>query len=248
MKVFINNIKNEFIKQKRGFTWFVVFLMSLGTGGLAFIDVYLRYDYLMNRDPLLSSWEVLLLENHLSVAWFLILPIAVSIICALIYYVDYKDGGFKHILTLPIGKNRLYLSKWITAVVFATLMILFNCLVLIAIGKILSFPEPLNLTMFSKYIIYQFTAMLGVISLQLWLSSKTNNIIVPLAISFVGTTVSIFFAQSKVIANLIPYAYPLFTLPIKGESNSVAVKGGLIFGLLFLIIGLIQFRNKDILD
>lgn len=248
MKVFLSSIKNEFLKQKRGFTWSIAVLLSLGTSFLAFVDVYLRYDYLIKKQVLLNTWEILLLENHLSALWFITFPLAITTICSLLYYVDYKDGGLKYTLTLPIGKNKLYFSKWITVVIFSILMIILNILGLILAGKILNFPDSLDIYLFFKYGIYQFVALLGVISLQLWLSSRTNNIIASLAQGFVGIIVSLFLAQSQLIARFIPYAHMLYSIPLKGENNSIAIQGGIIFGLLFLFIGVVNFKRKDILE
>jgi hypothetical protein len=248
MKVFLSSIKNEFLKQKRGFTWIIVLLLSLGTSFLAFVDVYLRYDYLTKKQSLLNTWEILLLENHLSALWFITFPLAVTTICSLLYYVDYKDGGLKYTLTLPISKNKLYFSKWVTVVIFSIFMIILNISGLILAGKILNFPDSLDIHLFLKYGICQFIALLGVISLQLWLSSRTNNIIVSLAQGFVGIIASLFLAQSQFIAKLIPYAHILYSIPLKGENNSIAIQGGITFGLLFLFIGMVHFKRKDILD
>lgn len=248
MKTFLSSIKNEFLKQKRGFTWIIALTLSLGTSFLAFIDVYLRYDYLMKRENLLNIWEILLLENHLPALWFITFPLAITTICSLLYYVDYKTGGLKYNLTLPLGKSKLYFSKWITVVIFSAIMIILNISGLIFAGKILNFPDSLDIYLFLKYGIYEFVAILGIISLQIWLSSRTNNIIVSLAQGFVGIIASLFLAQSQIIARFIPYAHILYSIPLKGENNSIAIQGGIIFGLLFLFIGMVNFKRKDILE
>lgn len=243
MKDFFILLKTEFLKQKRGFFWPMVLLAPVSLGAMIFVDIYLRYDYLASRYEGFSSWQIMLLEGY--VIWFLMFSLAVVMMCALIFYVEYAAGGLKYTISLPTGRDRVYFAKWFFCVIASYVMILLQTAALIAVGKILHFPEPLDYMLFIKHAVYQFAAVLGVISLQIYMGSITDNIILPLSIGTVGIATAIFFAQDQRIARFIPYAYEIFTLPLPGENNTVAVMGGLV-GIALLLLGAYCFKKKDI--
>lgn len=248
MKKFFISLNNEFLKQKHNFTWPIAFGTSLLMGLLMFIDLYLRYDYLVKiHDDLDNSWEILLMENHF--LWVFLFSLASVLITSLINSVELNNGGYRKTLSLPLKKRTVYFSKWLTAFIYSGLIIFFHIIILYIVGKILGFTDPIPQTYFFKYIFYEITAALGLVSLQFFISLKSHNFIISLTIGFVGVTSSYFFAQSKVTAILIPYTYPIFTLPLPKAliDTNIAFLGGLIMGIIILIIGMIDFSRRDIL-
>ncbi|TCO60418.1 ABC transporter permease [Caldanaerobacter subterraneus] len=250
MRKFFDLLSTDILKQKRSLIWPAIFLVPLITETLLILDLYLRRDFLLIHGAKkgLNAWQTLILEHHLSLLWFMMLPMTVTVVCVVIYYTENASGGLRYTLSLPVGKVRLYLSKWLTTVGFVGLMLLCDTLMLAATGKIFHLPGDLDYQLFMRYFLNQAVAALGLASLQLWLSSISSNVIVPLATGFIGITTSFFLAQNQNIARVIPYAHVIYTMPLPGENNRLALEGGIFFAATFLLIGLYCFSKKDVTE
>lgn len=250
MRKFFDLLWTEIIKQKRSLVWTAAFLAPLIVDALLFLDLYLRRDYILDRAAKqgLNAWQALVLEHHLTALWFIMLPLAVTVVCAVIYHTEHASGGLRYALSLPVGKARLYLAKWCTGGVFLFLMLISDTLMLAAVGKIFRLPGDLDYQLLMRYIGYQAVAAVGVMSLQMWLSSITPNVIIPLATGFTGVTTSLFLAQDQNIARIIPYAHVIYTMPLPGENNCLALEGGIFFATTFLLLGLYCFSKKDVTE
>lgn len=249
MKKFFLGMKNEMLKQKRGCTLYIVLLTPLITVGINFVDLFLRYDYLkkMYKAQTSNPWDIMLLQNHF--LWVWLLSFAILVISGMIHYIESSNGGWRYILSLPIKRKTVYVSKWFTTVILSFAMIFIHIILMVISGYILGFKESLDLNLFFKYALYECIAVLGIASIQILINSRLKNIIVSMTIGFIGVTCAYFFAQSKVISILIPYTYEIFTLPVKCAEldQSIALYGGIVGGILLLIIGILGFSKKDIL-
>lgn len=246
MREFYQLLKGELLKQRKSFTWPIVIVTPVLASGLTFINLFIRYDYLMsleaNRSS--SSWNVLLLQHHF--VWFLLFSLVVTILASMVHYIEYKSNSWKSALALPISKNKLYLAKWSIVYILSIIMILFNGILLVIVGKILGFREAVDLVLILKYTLYQIAAITSLISLQCFISAEMSNTNVSLTIGAVGVASSIFFAQSERLSKLIPYAHIIYALPDPTINNSITLQYGLSFGIVFLIIGIFFFNRKEI--
>lgn len=239
-------LKAEFLKQKRVFIWPLVVLTPLLGTLLSFINLLLRYDYLMSLEANqgLNSWHLLLIQHHF--IWAFLLPLVATVIASHVHYLEYKSNGWKQTLALPVSRKKVYLAKWSVVLILNTLMIVFNAIFLIIVGKVLGFPELLNVSLLFTYIAYQILAISSLIGVQCWLSSTLNNPNAALAIGFVGVASSLFFAQSEQLVRFIPYAHTIYTLPEPSINNAIALYYGLSWGLIFLGLGIMNFQRKEI--
>lgn len=246
MKEFYQLLKGEFLKQRKSFTWLIAILTPVLAAGLTFINLFIRYDYLMSLEAnrSLSSWNVLLLQHHF--IWFLLFSLVVTIFASMVNYIEYKSNSWKNTLALPVSRNKVYLSKWSLVYILSIIMILFNGILLIIVGKILGFREIVDLALILKYTIYQIAAITSLISLQCFISTEMSNTNVSLTIGAVGVASSIFFAQSESLSKLIPYAHIIYALPDPTINNIITLQYGLSFGIVFLIIGIFFFNRKEI--
>lgn len=213
---------------------------------LSFINLFLRYDYLKNLEANqgLSSWQILITQHHF--IWAFLFPLVATIIASQVHYLEYKSNSWKQALALPVSRMKLYLAKWSAVFIFNMLMILGNSICLILAGKVLGFPEIPDVSLFAGYTAYQLAAVTGLIGIQCWLSAGLPNANVALAIGFVGVASSLFFAQSEQLAKFMPYAHIIYTLPDPTINNAIALYYGPLFGLIFLLIGIISFQQKEI--
>lgn len=243
---FYRLLRGEFLKQKKSFTWPISLFAPILAGGLSFINLLIRYDYLMGLEANqgLSSWNLLLFQHHFM--WFIFLPLVVTVIACMVHYIEFKSGGLKNTLALPVSKKKVYLAKWALVFILSSIMIIINGFVLLLVGIALRFPEAVDFILILKYSLYQIIGILSLISLQTLISAGINNTNIALAMGFVGVASSLFFAQSEKLAKLIPYAHIIFTLPDPTINNHIPIQYGLSLGMAFLLIGLIYFNRKEI--
>ncbi|RSK26783.1 hypothetical protein EJF36_07855 [Bacillus sp. HMF5848] len=244
-------IHTEWKKQKRSLLWAFILIIPMGTTGAMFLDMNMRYeDYLYPQavDKGLNSWELLLLENHQILGWGLFVPIFVAIIAAFIHYTEFRDNSWKQYLSFSIYKSNVLLAKFIVTTIFSFLMITLNTAGLILVGKIIGFPEPIEITMFSSYVITQFVAILAVAALHNWISSYFKNIVIAGLIAFIGLIVStMLMFQAPHFIFYFPYATALFADGLQGHNQIDAIVGGVVGCVVFSIIGIIEFTKRDIM-
>ncbi|WP_047154760.1 ABC transporter permease [Aneurinibacillus tyrosinisolvens] len=234
----------ELYKQKRGVMWLLVIGGPLLVLGLDFFDLYLRYDYLFSRyRSEMTSWEILLRENHFF--WFFFLPIGITLVSTVIHFREFSDNAWKQLLSLPVRRANVYLSKWFLTVLLSWFAITVAGMGMVLVGKAIGFPEAADYSLFFAYIMNQYAAILGIVSIQHWLSSRCKNVIIPVAIGICGSVCALFFAQSG-IGPYIPYSSLVFTAPLAGEDTQPVVWGGLITGIVALFAGMIEFQKRDI--
>lgn len=234
----------EFFKQKRGIIWWLVIGGPLLVAFCIFMDMYVRYDYLVAKGKGMTSWEVMLQE--LFFLWAFFLPIGITLIASIIHFREYSENVWKHMLALPLTRYSVYTAKWFTILFFTYVAILILEVALFLIGKLLQYPEPFDLLLYGKYTLLQCVSVLGVVSLQNWLSSRMKNTLIAATIGIVGSICAIFFAQAE-ITRYIPYAAVFFTVPFENGENHVAIWGGLVTGAVGFLMGMIDFNKKDIL-
>lgn len=246
MQEYYRLLKGEFVKLRKCFTWPVIVLTPLLGVFLSFINLFLRYDFLMSLEANqnLSSWQVLITQHHF--IWAFLLPLVATIIASQVHYLEYKSNAWKQALALPVSRVKLYLAKWSVVFILNTLMILENSTCLIIAGKVLGFPEIPDVNLFASYTGYQVAAITGLIGIQCWLSACLPNANLAVATGFVGVASSLFFAQSDKLARFIPYAHAIYTLPDPTVNNAIALCYGPAFGLIFLVAGILFFKQKEI--
>ena len=186
LSFYISSIKNEFIKLKRTFAFWLTVLSAILFPILFFIAYFIKHETNIPEIGI-NPWEKFMtiqIEN--SIPFFI--PMFIVLITSLIMQIEHKSLGLKHLFSLPIPKWSVYFGK-LTIVIFAIIItyvyyyiaILFTGTLLGVIHPDLAFlnfqPEHLK---FIKILFTSFIASLGIIGIQLWLSFRFNNFIVPL--------------------------------------------------------------------
>jgi hypothetical protein len=241
-------IRSEIQKQKKGLIWWMIFVIPLGTTAAMYLDMYLRYhDYLYNKalKEGLTSWQMLLDQNHNVLAWGAFLPLFIGIACAIIYNTEYSGKAMKMVMSFPIPKLHVYVSKFVVTLIFSFAMIALNSLGLIAVGKVIGFPEAVDLWMFGKYVLMQYAAVLGAAALHNWLSSYFDNLVYPVLAGVIQMVVSLSLKYD--ISRFLPYTYPVYSVPLTRDYNVDSINFGIISGVLLLVLGFLEFRKRDII-
>lgn len=237
-------IAAELYKQKKGILWKLAFGSPALVSVLVFLNMSLRYDYLMQRYAGKTSWEAML--NEVFFLWAFFLPIGVTLLAAIVHFREYSENAWKHLLSLPVRRGHVYAAKWLVIVLATVLSVLALMAGLRLSGLIIGFPEPFPFGLYGQYALYLIFSSLGIASVQHWLSSRFRNTIIPVAVGVSGTVGAIFLAQSEWM-RYIPYAAPLFAMPGPDGDAGVSIVSGLLFGTAALLAGMLEFGKRDIL-
>ncbi|MFD1407810.1 ABC transporter permease [Kroppenstedtia eburnea] len=230
----------ERLKMKR--TWLPV-LVLLGPAGILLsmlVDFGLRRDYLLQQP--LDSWVILVKEVSA------LLPLAMllgsTLLASLMVGVEHQASAWKHLMTLPLSRFRIYLGKGIQMTGW---LLLAGILMVPAFALLWTWFElgkEVPWASFLKGGLYPVLAVLPVAMLQLWLSVVIRNQALPV---FIGVVGSLF---NRMLPAWMPWAYPGNSIPARiareGNNPEVWVPVGIGVGILLLILGGLHFSRREV--
>ncbi len=212
---------------------------------LLFVNLFLRYDYLMMKFAPMTSWEIAMREIFFLMVFFFF-PIGVTLLAAMIHFCEFQDDVWKQLLSMPVARSHIYLTKWFLLILLTGMSILVFLAGIWVTGLIFGFPEPFPILLYGEYGLYLFVSGLGISSIQHWLSSKCKNTMIPVAIGITGSVCALFLAQSE-MTQYMPYASALAALPLLDTNQNIALISGLGFGIGGIALGMLEFQSKDMM-
>jgi len=137
---FLNTLSTEFIKTKNTFA---VWLTILSAGFLpAFMFlVYLQHSAYLIPKPGENPWAAFFFMSWKGMA-FMVSTFFIVLISCLIMNVEHKANGWKHLLTLPISKTKVYIQKMAIVMVFVVGFYLLYTAMLILSGLFVRLIKP----------------------------------------------------------------------------------------------------------
>lgn len=220
---------------------FLVFMVSKG-------DIAENYDNL---------WNSLIITSHFVTLF--VVPISIPILVSTIINIEHESNSWKMLMSLPLSRSSLYWSKLYKVLYFSLISSFILFLGLILMGLTLSFNENVPFMLLLKEATYPFIGSFPIITFQLWISIRVKNQAFPIAIGVLGAIAGFFLQQMGSIGSWIFWAYPSLLTPIKqsilnGTLNGVVPNEELpmymflsvLFGLIFLGIGLVTINRKEI--
>lgn len=247
-------IASDAIKLKRTFINPIAYLYPIIVLFGALIIVASQKSNLLEQNN--DMWSSMIVIVHFLIMF--VVPIKLTIIISNLINVEHQTNAWKMILALPIRKSSFYFSKlfYILKVCMISGLLLFVGFILI--GKILGFENsPPYLTLLQEAF-YPYLGAFPIITFQLWLSIQFKNQAFPITIGIFGA-ICMFFLQMNTLTSYIFWAYPALLTPLKQvvENNTLAAiipndavglyaLLSIIFGILFLLIGLYQFSKQEV--
>lgn len=178
----MNILKIELQKEKR--TGVIPVLLSVGILGAiyAYINFIVRKDALLNLP--LAPMDVLLTQLY---GMLMVLNLFGIIIAAcMIYHMEFQGNAVKKMYMLPVSVPGMYLCKLLilTAMLFASAVI--QNLALLQIGMT-NLPEgTFKLGTWVRFTGYSFLTSMPVLSFMVWVSSRFENMWIPLGTGTAG--------------------------------------------------------------
>lgn len=209
---FFASTKNEFLKLKGSYLFLIIILCALFIPGIYFLHYMIDLKKVIPPDGV-NPWGRFFF-NQVSMTPVL-MSFFVVLVTSFIMQIEHRSSGIKHLFALPVPKWSIYFGK-ITAVAFS----LFFSYALFLIGILLSgitlgvIHEELNFANYSpdiilmtKILFSSFTTIFGILALQLWLSFKIKNFMIPLGIGMVLVIAGIIVFRTQRVTPYFPYAY-----------------------------------------
>ncbi|WP_379128099.1 ABC transporter permease [Paenibacillus sp. sgz500958] len=243
MKLFWRVLSAERIKLSKSHLW----LLVLASPAFAVLIGALA------KEPEGFTWEGLLSLMGMLHA-LLLLPILSGLFVALLCRYEHQNGGWKQLLSLPVTRGTVYLSKFVLAAGLLAAVQLVFLLCLLGMGWIRDAgPVPWEL-LFTR-VLGGWIAVLPLAALQLAVSQGWSSFAAPLALNVSFTLPNILIANSATYGPYYPWVQPIiamspyssgdafgaFNLPL--ESLMVVVLGSFI---IFFTAGLLFFRRKAV--
>lgn len=237
--MFINILKAEKQKLHNSPIWLAFFIIPCIS---AFMGTF---NYLNNTGVLTETWYSLWTQHTLFYCYFCF-PALIGVYCAYECRLENMNNNWNMVLTMPVKRTYIFLSKFITIykVVFIT-QILVGLLFIIS-GKICGFAEMVP-SRFLFLLVLGSVGSMPIIALQLVFSLKIKSFASPIGISMIGGILGLAF-RAKGLGLFFPYS--LFSAgmcannPLNIDFSIIGfLISCLLFSVVFSLIGIHQLET-----
>ncbi len=237
MKAFLIELR----KERR--TGVIPVLIAVGILGAAytFINFIVRKDTLLNLP--LAPMDVLLTQLYGMIMVLNMFGIVVA--ACMIYNMEFKGSAIKKMYMLPISVPQMYMCKFLLLTVFFIVAVVLQNLALIKIGMNDLPQGTFEIVALIKFAGYSFITSMPVLSFMILVSSRFENMWVPLGIGVAGFLSGMALANSRLKLLLLhPFVVMLKPAVAMNAQPDIAVAVvAFIETLLFLGIGMWLAKN-----
>lgn len=231
----------ELRKEKRTGIIAVLLIAGILGAAYAFANFIIRKDTLLGLP--LEPMDILLTQLY---GVIMILNMFGIIVAAcMIYNMEFKETAIKKMYMLPVSVPGLYLCKFLILTVMLFIAVALQNLALMKIGMTALPQEVFSLGMLTAFAGYSFLTSMPVLSLMLLVSSRFENMWVPLGVGVAGFLSGMALGTSKIGLFLAdPFVImlkPAVAMAAKPDFSVTVV--AVIETLLFLGIGLWMAKN-----
>ena len=231
----------ELRKSKRTGVIPLMIAVCIAGAAYAFINFIVRKDTLLNLP--LAPMDVLLTQLYGMIMVLNMFGLIVA--TCIIYNMEFKGSAVKKMYMLPMNVPTMYLCKFLILTVLLLIAVCFQNLALAKIG-VTDLPqgtfEAHTLISFAGY---SFLTSMPVLSFMLLVSSRFENMWVPLGIGVAGFLSGMALASSNITLFMIhPFVVMLKpAVAMSAQPNIAVVIVSLIETILFLCAGLWAAKN-----
>lgn len=231
----------ELRKEKR--TGVIPLMLAIGILGAAyaFVNFIVRKDTLLNLP--LAPMDVLLTQLY---GMIMVLNMFGIIVAAcIIYNMEFKGSAVKKMYMLPMSVPAMYLCKFLILAVMLLIAVCFQNLALAKIG-VTDLPQgTFEVHTLLSFAGYSFITAMPVLTFMIFVSSRFENMWVPLGIGVAGFLSGMALATSD-IALFMAHPFVVMFKPaiaMSAQPDITVVAVSLIETLLFLCAGLWTAKN-----
>lgn len=231
----------ELRKEKR--TGVIVVLLAVGILGAAyaFANFAVRKDTLLNLP--LDPMDVLLTQLY---GMILILNLfGVVVAACMVYNMEFRGSAIKKMYLLPISVPGMYRCKFLILTVMLAVAVALENLALLRIG-VTDLPQgAFEMGTLLQFAAYSFVTSMPTLSFMLLISSRFENMWIPLGVGVAGFLSGMALATSN-LALLMIHPFIIMLKPavaMSAQPNMATILFSLAETLLFLGTGLWMAKN-----
>ena len=237
----MNALWIELRKEKR--TGIISVLLAVGVLGAAyaFVNFMIRKDTLLNLP--LAPMDVLLTQLYGMIVVLNMFGIVVASCMA--YNMEFKGNAVKKMYMLPMSVPGMYLCKLLILAFMLLAAIILQNLALARIGMTDLPKGSFEMMAVIRFAAYSFITSMPVLSFMLFISSRFENMWVPLGIGVAGFLSGMALANSDMDI-LMAHPFVVMLKPavaMSAQPDGTVIIASLIETLLFLAIGLWMAKN-----
>ena len=231
----------ELQKEKRTGVIFVLLAVGILGAAYAFVNFLVRKDALLNLP--LAPMDVLLTQLY---GMIMILNLFGIVIAAcLVYNMEFKGSAIKKMYMLPMSVPGMYLCKFLILTVMLFVAVALENLALMQIG-INDLPQgSFEMATLLRFTGYSFITSLPVLSFMLLISSRFENMWIPLGVGVAGFLSGMALASSAAAILMVHPFIVMFkpAVAMSAQPDMLAILFALAETLIFLSFGLWLAKN-----
>ena len=237
-------LKSERMKLKRSPVWIAFLIMPIIPALLGSLN------YMGNSEILTSEWYSLWTQHTLFTCYFF-LPIMIGVYCSYIMRIEHNNNNWNKILTTPVSKPMIFISKLITV----SRMILISEIWIAILFLISGYAVGISSAPpYQSVIIWCLLGALGGIvmaSIQLFFSIYIKSFALPVGIAFAGGLSGLVFL-AKGFGHVWPYSLMAYGMNSTSPQQMISSEYAqfavicVAYILIVTIISSIVLSKKDI--
>lgn len=231
----------ELRKEKR--TGVIPVLLAVGILGAAyaFVNFLVRKDTLLNLP--LAPMDVLLTQLYGMIMILNLFGIVVA--ACMVYNMEFKGSAIKKMYMLPMSVPGMYLCKFLILTVMLFVAVALENLALMKIGMSDLPQGAFEMGTLLRFTAYSFITSMPVLSFMVLISSRFENMWVPLGVGVAGFLSGMALASSAAAVLMVHPFIVMFkpAVAMSAQPDMLVVLFALVETLLFLGLGLWMSKN-----
>lgn len=231
----------ELRKEKR--TGVIPVLLAVGILGAAyaFVNFLVRKDTLLNLP--LAPMDVLLTQLYGMIMILNLFGIVVA--ACMVYNMEFKGSAIKKMYMLPMSVPGMYLCKFLILTVMLFVAVALENLALMKIGMSDLPQGAFEMGTLLRFTAYSFITSMPVLSFMVLISSRFENMWVPLGVGVAGFLSGMALASSAASVLMVHPFIVMFkpAVAMSAQPDMLVVLFALVETLLFLGLGLWMSKN-----
>lgn len=236
-------LKTERMKLKRSPVWLAFLIMPIIPALLGTLN------YMNNIEILKSEWYSLWTQHTLFTCYFF-LPIMLGVYCAYIMRIEHNNHNWNKLLTLPVNKASIFVSKLLTASMMILISEVWICVLFIISGKIAGITAVLPYRSIVIWCLFGTLGGMVTAAVQLMLSIFIKSFALPVGIAFAGGLSGLVFL-AKGFGHIWPYS--LMAYGMNSNSPQQMIESGyaafvavcVLYIAVFTAVGSAVMSRKD---
>lgn len=229
-------LKCEQMKLKKTWILLMSIIIPVAINILLTIDLQYRYTGFLlihQAEMKLSCWQLIFKEQR--VLYFsALLPLIVALVLNHIFSVESKNNGWSMILSQPIKKSKILISKYIISCKYIIILLLVNMITIIISGIITGVSDPLDISLFIRCFLILCSSTMAIAVIQMILLIVFSEKWVGIFAAFILGVFSQDTYLNNFFSKLNPYSFADYSF--RADWNQALSM--LFISVLFIISGL----------